>query len=70
MSMTTTDPAYKYAFAYGVATHCLTVIAECIDRAKRDGKPIDPNDSELNWAIQNFKIADDSLHTEPKKETA
>ena len=70
MSMTTTDPAYKYAFAYGVATHCLTVIAECIERAKREGEPISPNDPDLNWAINQFKITDDSLHAEPKKETA
>ena len=70
MSMTTTDPAYKYAFAYGVLTHAMTVIAERIERAKREGEAISPNDPDLNWAISQFKITDDSLHAEPKKETA
>jgi len=64
---TLTDPTnanWKYPIAYGFATHCLTVIADRIDRAKRDGEKIDPNDSDLNWAISQFKIADDALHAE------
>ena len=65
-----TDPRYKYAFGYGVLSHCMTVVAELVERSKRDGKMIDPNDSELRWVIAQFKIADDNLHAEPKKETA
>ena len=65
-----TDPRYKHAFAYGVLTHAMTVIADRIERAKREGEPISPNDPDLNWAISQFKITDDSLHAEPKKETA
>jgi hypothetical protein len=65
--MKTTDPAYKYAFAYGALSHCMTVVAEVVDRAKRNGKQIDPNDPELKWAILQFKIADDSLHKEETK---
>ena len=45
-------------------------MAELVERSKRDGKMIDPNDSELRWVIAQFKIADDNLHAEPKKETA
>ena len=41
-----------------------------IERAKRDGEAISPDDPDLNWAIKQFKITDDNLHTEPKKETA
>ena len=33
-----TDPRYKHAFAYGVLTHAMTVIAERIERAKREAK--------------------------------
>ena len=65
-----TDPRYKYSFAYGVLTHAMTVITDRIERAKREGEPISPNDPDLNWAISQFKITDDSLHAEPKKETA
>lgn len=65
-----TDPRYKYAFAYGVLTHAMTLIAERIERAKRDGEQISPDDWDLNWAIKQFKTADDNLHAEPKKETA
>lgn len=65
-----TDPAYKYAFAYGVLSHALTHIAERIERAKRDGEQISPDDWDLNWAIKQFKITDDNLHAEPKKEPA
>ena len=43
---------------------------ERIERAKRDGEAISPNDPDLNWAISQFKITDDSLHAEPKNETA
>lgn len=63
---TNTDPAYKYAYAYGALSHCMTVVADIVDRAKRKGNQIDPNDPELKWAIDNFKIADDALHTEGK----
>lgn len=62
------DPRYKYSFAYGVLTHAMTVIAERIERAKRDGEPISPNDSDLNWAISQFKITDDNLHAEKKND--
>jgi len=64
---TLTDPLnanWKYPIAYGFATHCLTVIADRIARAKREGEKIDPNDWDLNWAISQFKIADDALHAE------
>lgn len=64
--MKTADPAYKYAYAYGALSHCMTVVADIVDRAKRKGNQIDPNDPELKWAIDNFKIADDALHTERK----
>ena len=72
MSITdiSTNPRYKYAFAYGVLTHAMTLIAERIERAKRDGEQISPDDWDLNWAIKQFKTADDNLHAEPKKETA
>ncbi len=65
-----TDPRYKYSFAYGALTHAMTLVAERVERAKRDGEDISPNDPDLNWAIKQFKITDDNLHTEPKKETA
>lgn len=64
------DPRYKYSFSYGVLSHAMTVITERIERAKRDGEPISPDDPDLNWAIKQFKITDDNLHAEPKKETA
>lgn len=65
-----TDPRYKYSFAYGALTHAMTLVAERIERAKRDGEAISPDDPDLNWAIKQFKITDDNLHAEPKKETA
>ena len=63
-----TDPAYKYAFGYGVLSHCMTVVTELVERSKRDGKMIDPNDSELKWVIAQFKTADDALHAEKKND--
>ena len=69
MSTTTdyrTDPAYKYAFAYGVLSHCMTVIEKCVERAKREGVQIDPNDSNLKWVIAQYKATDDVLHAEKK----
>jgi hypothetical protein len=65
--MNTTDPAYKYAYAYGTLAHCMTVIIELVEGAKRKGDYIDPNASDLKWAIDNFKIADDALHREETK---
>ena len=62
--------AYKHAFAYGVLSHCMTVVAELVERSKRDGEAISPDDPDLNWAIKQFKTTDDNLHAEPKKETA
>lgn len=58
------DPRYKYAFAYGVLSHCMTVVAELVERSKREGEMIDPNNPDLKWAITQFKIADDNLHTD------
>lgn len=54
----------KYAFAYGVLSHCMTVIEKCVERAKREGVQIDPNDSDLKWVIAQYKAADDALHAE------
>ena len=63
-----TDPRYKYAFAYGVLSHAMTLIAERIERAKRNGEAISADDPDLNWAIKQFKIADDNLHAENKND--
>lgn len=64
MSSTTTNLTNKYAFAYGVLSHCMTVIERRVERAKREGVQIDPNDPDLKWVIVQFKTADDALHAE------
>lgn len=63
-----TDPIYKHAYCYGVLSSCMSIVREVVERAKREGSKIDPDDVELQFVIKMFETTDDALHAEKKND--